>query len=354
MFSPIAMWSFTEAPAPEPGLTYGRFVAVRRVTGTNQRAAWSNDGITWNIATTPNSYNFYSVDFSPEQGLYCAVSESAFNDNIMTSTNSVTWTARSKPDNSIISGIKWCPSFNKWICNSRPKIFVSDDAITWTIAHTFSANFNSYSYNNIYNETDGPIWACVVASTSATLRVLKLCYTTDGSTFTEINTTDEEIWPISDGKSIIYSTELDRYVIFNQGTPNRILTSTDITSGWSWYTQSVAPAGALRIGGDAGEGLFVSPMNGSTTTTPIQYSSLGTNGSWTASTLPSAAYNFYDAEYADEIDTWFITRTNAANGYSSTDGITWTSRTMPGNEFTNVTWGPGVRTTGYKEGSGIT
>jgi hypothetical protein len=357
MFSPIAMWSFTEAPAPEPGLTYGRFAGVRRA-GTLQRAQWSNDGITWNIATTPNSLNYFSIDFSPEQGLWVALSADISSSNIMTSTNSVTWTSRSKPDTTSMFGVAWCKQFNKWIANGSTKIFTSSDGITWDIGFTFSdaSNFSSGTWEPLYAETPGgTYWACGVVSTSATQRVMKLCYTTNGSSFTESNVSSETIWQAADAKSINYSPSLNRYVIFNQTTANRILTSTDLTSGWSWYTQSVAPAGALRIGAAWGDNLFVSPMfSGANTTTPTQYSSLGTNGSWTASTFPNGAYSFYDVEYAPEIDTWFTSRTNAANGFSSTNGITWTQRTVSGNDMTHVSWGPGVRTTGYKQGSGIT
>jgi hypothetical protein len=362
MFSPISFWNFTDLTPPEPGLTYGRFAAVRRATGTNQRAMWSNDGISWNIATTPNSLNYYGIDFSPEQGLYVATSVDVNTSNIMTSTNSVTWTSRSKPDNISLRGVSWCKAWNKWIANGTTKLYTSDDAITWTIGFTYSdANLISYTFEPVYAETpNGPIWGCALASTTTTQRVMKICYTTNGSTFTEVNTTDETIWRDSCGMTINYSPELNRFIITNlPDLPNpfsqRILTSTDLTSGWSWYTQSVSPSGAYRIGAAWGDGLFVSPMfSGGNTTTPIQYSSLGTNGSWTASTLPNGAYTFYDAEYAPEIDTFFVIRTNASNGFSSNDGITWTQRTVSGNEFTHVSWGAGVRTNGYKQGAGIT
>jgi hypothetical protein len=339
-----------------PGLTYGRFAAVRRNTGVNQRAMWSNDGISWNIATTPNSLNYLSVDFSPEQGLWVATSTDPNSSNIMTSTNSVTWTSRSKPDTTNMLGVAWCKSFNKWIANGLTKIFVSDDAITWTIGYTYST-FNSHTFEPVYADTpDGPVWGCVLSRVGAGTGVLKVCYTTDGSSFTEVDISSDNIWVEADGRTMRYSPELNRFCIFNStSNSSRILTSTDIASGWSYYTQSVAPSGAGRIGSAWGEGLFVSPMqSGSNTTTPIQYSSLGTNGSWTASTFPNAAYSFFDVEYAPEIDTWFVVRTNQSNGFSSNDGITWTQRTVSGTEFSHVSWGAGVRTTGYKEGAGIT
>lgn len=353
MFSAFAY--FQEPAVAVSGLTYGRFAAVRRTTGVNQRAMWSNDGITWNIATTPNSLNFYCIDFSPEQGLWAATAESVSSTNIMTSTNSVTWTQRSKPDTTAISGIVWCSAFGRWIANGSSNIYTSTDGTTWTLSYTMSTGLASFCYEPSYAVVNGvPIYALPVMRSSGT-GTMSILTSTDGTTFTNTQISSETIWQASDGKAIVWSSEIGRYIITNQGSVNRTLTSTSATQGWTSYTQSTSPANAIPFGPAAGNKLFVrTSFSGGNTTTPINYSSLGTNGTWTASTLPNAAYGFYDTEWAPEIGLFFIVRSNAANGFSSTNGITWTQRTVSGTEFTHVSWGPGVRTNGYKQGAGIT
>lgn len=354
MFSGVAFYQSAESASA--GLTYGRFVGVRRAD-TNLRAAWSNDGITWNTATTPNSLNYYCVDFSPEQGLYVATSIDASTSNIMSSTNGVTWTSRSKPDSLAVNSITWCVAFSKWIATGPTKFYVSPDGATWSIGYTISdTNYNSHAYESLFvNSLTGPIWATPLNDAPGvdTQRAMKIAYTTDGTTFTETVINGEIIWYNNDGRSINYLADQNRYLITNQSTVTKMLTATAIVASWSAYTQSVFPSGAIRFNPAAGAKVFVSTnFSGGTTTTPIQYSSLGTNGSWTSSTFASAVYDFYDTEWSPEISLFYAARVSG-NGYTSPDGITWTLRTAPAS-ITHVSWGAGVRTTGYKQGSGIT
>ena len=354
MFSGVAFW---QAPTAEAvaGLTYGRFVGVR-LTGTNQRACWSNDGITWNVATTPNSNNYLGVDFSPELGLYVAVCENTATNNIISSTNGVTWTARSKPDNVQISGVKWCPQWSKFYASGLSKLYQSSDGINWSIAYTYSTGKQSVCFNPVYAETGTQsIFATTLYTGTSPNFLVWTCYTTNGSTFTE-----HQVSTITGayGRTIAYSKANNRFLITEQALiPGTIFESQNIGSGWTNYTQAppVTSSSGAALDWSESEGLFVRAYLTvpNSTTTPIVRSATGLSGSWTASTLPSAQYSIFNLRYAPEIDTWVAPQINTATGYSSTDGITWTSRTMI-IDTRNVCWGAGIRTNGYKQGAGIT
>ena len=355
MFSGVAFWQLAEAPVV-PGLTYGRWVGVR-ATGTNLRAAWSNDGISWNTATTPNSSNYRSVDFSPELGLYVGVAEiSSTTAGIMSSTNGVTWTARTKPITNTTAGIRWCSAFGLFIVNTYQNILTSADAITWVVAHTYSVGVTwaSDAYQSMYYNTadQGPLWATtLVKEFGQGTSNLKVVWTTNGTTFTENDTTTDTFWADGDGRAIVYSTKQSRYMIVGQSNASRILISSTISSGWSFYTQSV-PGSAFRYGLAAVD-VFVSPIWNAVTTAGSAYSTLGTNGSWTSSVMPSQSHQYRCIGYSSELNQFFIPNSNSTRSYTSTDGITWTMRTTV-NEIHSVVFGPGVRTTGYKQGAGIT
>jgi hypothetical protein len=239
-----------------PGLTYGRWVASRAGSGTTtNRAAWSNDGISWTQATTPSILAMNSVDFSPELGLYVCVGSSGAS-NIISSTNGVTWTQRSKPDTVTLEGIAWSSAFNKWIAVGATKLYESSDGITWTILFTFSSVMGqSYNLEPFAGTTpDGDLFM-TICHTGSTLNVV---YTNDGTSFTHSSVAGA--YSAGDGRSINYSPTHDTYLIFNQSTANRIPFSFTAGSGWSFYTQSQSVSGASRYGGAWGKDKFISPM----------------------------------------------------------------------------------------------
>lgn len=378
MFTPFAFFQTSETPVI-PGLTavnYGRWVVTRRTTGVNQRAAWSNDGITWNLATTPNSLNYYFSSFSPELGLYVAGADAQTN-TYMTSTNGVTWTSRSRPATGSCGPIEWCYGWNKFLAIQRCEtpttsfnIIESYDGINWTQIFTqsgyatvaegaawiwdaeFALTPNGYEYLCSYRISPGFTFSIAI-------------YSNDGSTFTTYS-----MPLINSHTGFLYNTTLNLWMAWAAEGPTtttaQILISSTASSSSSWtrYTNQRAPTGALVFGvatsNDGQNGNTYSPprtvitnLSGASTTTPIRYSDTLQSGSWTNSTLPSAAYGFYDCAYSRALNQWLAVRTQT-NFYTSQNGSTWTLRTYPGNEFVSGIFGEGVRTTGYRAGAGIT
>jgi hypothetical protein len=358
MFSGVAFWQSETAVAA--GLTYGRFATIKRA-GTNQRAGFSNDGITWTAATTPNSLTYTGIDFSPDLGLYVAVAVDTSTSNIMTSTNSVTWTSRTKPTNVALWGVRWIPSFGCFLANSYINIFKSTNGTTWTTAYTFSnTTYQSRAYRPGVGKTNGvDTYVCPAFVTSGN-GTFSMIYTTDGTTFGQFIGTSSG-WAAGNPSETDYSPIGDNWISSpDGGSPiinnARFLTSTAATSSWGFYTQSAPSANTTKPGITWGKDKWIAPyfVNSGTTTTPVRYSTNGVINSWTNSTFAAALYQFANVAYSRELDLYAISRQDGSTTtYTSTDGITWTSRTGLANMCMSV-FGPGVRTTGYKQGAGIT
>lgn len=387
MFTGLAFFQQPTGPAPTPGLTalnYGRWVMTRRNVVSNQGAQWSNDGISWNIATTPNSRDHYSCDFAPELGLYVAVSSFAATNNIMTSTNSVTWTSRSKSTNGTFGPVTWCPGYNKFIAQSNGgssasteiNLWSSSDGINWTQVFTASGYTfpsasslgwflqSAYAATPLGNEFLSAYRRAAGGTSS------NMIYTNNGTSFTTYSTS-RFAGPVT---NIAYNRTLNRWILNEAEGPttttNVFATSQTASSESSWlrYTKLRSPANGLtftlvanndgRNGGTASTMNVTAYFSGANTTTPIRYSSTALNGSWTASTLPSAAYGFFHGAYSRALNQFVLARATSAlstvQTYSSTNGITWTLRTTAAAENVANVFGEGVRTTGYRAGAGIT
>lgn len=120
----------------------GRLVAVASsATGNRAMSNSSSAAGTWTLRTTANdSLAWVSVDWSPELGLFCAISQSG--QTHMTSTNGTTWTARTGgPANAMWAMVRWIAAKSRFIAVSRPLnnstvIMTSPDGITWTTQTT--------------------------------------------------------------------------------------------------------------------------------------------------------------------------------------------------------------------------
>lgn len=369
MFTPVGFWTFEISSATPPWTgTYGRWVVVRDSNATaNLRAGWSDDGITWNTATT-NSYSYRGVDFNPTSGLYVAVASDAVADNIMSSTNGVTWTQRSKPNTKGLQNVRWCSQWNVWLACGVTNVFSSPDGLTWSVVGTHSgtqvvAGGSDAVFDN--TSVDGWLWASVV-NVNATPDS-QLVYTTDGVNFATYS------W-LQNGLTSGYQLQLNTLSYnpasntflatspYNPGGglyPRNLIATGSITGSWSSYQDGNTAANVYtsNTGGSATNSTvnrFVRSNAWGTTTTPFRYSSTGQSGGWTNSTMASSLYYPYFTEWAPSINQWLISKYDSNTFYTSIDGgVTWTLRTALARS-TNAAWGPGIRTTGWKQGAGIT
>jgi len=69
----------------------------------------SPDGINWTIRSSAADNDWHSIAWSPELGLFAAVSENGTGNRVMTSPDGINWTIRSSAANNGWVGIAWSP-----------------------------------------------------------------------------------------------------------------------------------------------------------------------------------------------------------------------------------------------------
>jgi hypothetical protein len=119
----------------------GLFVAVAR-SGTNQ-VMTSSDGITWTRRSTPISVVWTSVVWSPELRLLVAVGWSGSTGYGMTSPDGINWTSRTVPSRNWQS-VTWARELGLFIAvadtGSGQRMMTSPDGINWSLRTTPADN----------------------------------------------------------------------------------------------------------------------------------------------------------------------------------------------------------------------
>lgn len=121
-----ACWS------PELGI----FVAVSNVGITNS-VATSPDGIKWTEHATPTTNTWNSVCWSSALSLFVAVSSTGTGNRVMTSPDGITWTSRTSAADNNWNGVCWSPDKSLFVAVSTSgtgnRVMTSPDGINWTI-----------------------------------------------------------------------------------------------------------------------------------------------------------------------------------------------------------------------------
>ena len=237
---------------------------------------------------------------------------SYLNQLFISADGGITWTARTMPQTPIGSTGYATIHFlnNLWIAyianSTASYVYTSTDTITWTLRYTGTANIASYS------------------STYGTKYVIGLQGTAAGANNILVST-DSVTWTVGSIPSIWYIFGLawngTRYVAVannaNTGSTSWISSSTDAVT---WTLAS--PGSNYTVSNIVWNGTyFLTQGNGATT----GYRS--TDGiTWTTVTLPTSGQLHFAT-----VGTYFYTTALAASAsaylYGSTDGVTWTTMT---------------------------
>ena len=294
--------------SPELGL----FAAVSN-TGTNDRVMTSPDGINWTIRVTPADNNWYGITWSAELGLFAAVSISGTNDRVMTSPDGINWTIRVTPADNNWFAVAWSPELGLFAAISTSgtddRVMISPNGIDWTIGVTPVDN----NWVAIAWSPELGLFAAV-AITGTDDRVMT---SPDGINWTIRVSPVDNSW-----EGIAWSPELGLFAAVSaSGTDDRVMTSAcgrcriqqNAIDDW----QILPPAGQITQIGD-GLGGFAPPI------TNNDLLVIGTMGAFGI----VAAGAGFQAE-ADSEDTGAI----AFTGISNVDGETASMR-MRSEEIT--------------------
>ena len=200
----------------------GKFVSVS-YDGTH-RAAWSTDGISWNLVSVPAGA-WTSVTYG--NGLFVAVGTTAGTYHIMTSPDGLVWTSRT-PGHSLqaYTSVAYGNGLYVACCAfSGKEIALSTDGITWTVYPTLvNANWNG------------------------------ICYA-DGKFFV-VSPENLGTMPVLQGTSLLNSTcncgdavKADTMTVYRNSTLGGQVTVNDTTASASSTTGAVVVAGGMGLGG---------------------------------------------------------------------------------------------------------
>lgn len=193
----------------------GLFVMIL-TSGTLNRVRTSTDGITWTARTTPVDNFWTSVTYG--NGLFVAVSSTGTSNRIMTSPDGVTWTARINPEDNTWKDVVYGNGLFVAISDDGTnRVMTSTDGVTWTARSAPLRTWSSIAYKN------GLFVACNGGSTN------NIMYSSDGISWTEISISGS-------GWNVIESS--DRYFVvvgFGPTSSRKIAYSED---GITWATGS--------------------------------------------------------------------------------------------------------------------
>jgi hypothetical protein len=267
--------------SPELGI----FAAVS-TNGSGSAVMTSFDGITWTLQTTPIDNGWNHICWSPELGLFVAVAWSGSNDRVMTSPDGMNWTLRSTPTNNNFWGVCWAPELGLFCAvsatGSTNRAMISSDGINWTSSTTPDKSWTSVCWSS-----ELKMFCAVASPTTSNNNLVMTSY--DGINWTSQVTPANNNW-----ESVCWSPQLGLFcAVGGTGTNNRIMTSSD-----------------------------------------------GIN--WTLRTNPVDNY-WVSVTWAPEIGLFIAVSVSGSSNriMTSPDGITWTSRTSPiDNTWTSISWAP--------------
>mgnify|MGYP003627899590 CR=1 FL=1 len=183
----------------------------------------SPDGNTWTTRTVPN-HGWSSIVWSSDQSQFVGVAENS--NGVMTSPDGITWTNRTDPNTNFYMSVTYSPSLTLFCSVARTgtgdRVATTPDGITWTTRTSAEDN----TWKSVTWSEDLTLFAAV--SSDGTNRVMT---SPDGITWTARAAAVANSW-----QSVVWSPEIGIFcAVSNTGTGDRIMTSPD---GITWTTQT--------------------------------------------------------------------------------------------------------------------
>jgi hypothetical protein len=281
------------------------------VVGRAGRINTSPDGITWTNRTSNLSANLNDIAWNGS--VYCVVGASG---QIATSPDGVTWTARTPGDTTVtLLSISWNGTRFIVTNSTNGVAWTSTDGITWSRVSTayrgttlYSAylggKFVAIGNSFVQSSTDGLTWksgdpvAYVVSTVNKIYKLGSYYYACTGS----------GLFQSSDGIA---------FAPVRETPPSPILSMA--YSGSAWLAVSSAAAGQSQA--------FYKSTNGTTWSKASDFGTLTSTStiSGVAADIVYANGNFISGQT-------ITTAQNIFQGiYTSSDGVTWTGRSLPAN-----------------------
>lgn len=246
--------------SPELGI----FVAVSD-TGSLDRVITSSDGIVWTSQTTTDRF-WSAVSWSPQLGVFCAVQSSTAGLS-MTSSDGENWTTFAIGNTGRWRAIVWSPELEIFAATSdsgsSERVMTSPDGENWTTRTSWNGSYFSIAWSPEL------LLFCSPSSNSA-----EVMTSPDGITWTSHSKN------LSSNLDITWSPELGVFLTVSTGT-----SAVDISpNGIDWTSHSVnSSSNWCSVEWCSGVGLFI--ISNSIFSAPTETSPDGIN--WTTNAITS-------------------------------------------------------------------
>lgn len=232
--------------------------------------------VSWEAAELPNQM-WNDVAYSPELGLYVAVSDTASGHEVATSADGKSWTLQSTP-NASYRGVCWVSQLMLFVAVASSRIITSPDGINWTQRAAPNGNWQKVFWadalglfvvvpNNIFGTAmltspDGINWTAhstpaMTAEYAIWSERLQLCVVV-GNDDAYLTSPDGENWTVrtmpNSYRSVTDADSLGVLIAVTASFPSKIITSPDGIN-WtakagpdgSYYTSAWAPELSLFL-----------------------------------------------------------------------------------------------------------
>jgi hypothetical protein len=204
-------------------VAYNGAVAVQVMT--------SSDGITWAAHTSANAQQWTSICWSPALGLYCAVAANgAVGVQVMTSADGATWAAHSSASARVWVSVCWSPSLSLFCAVAfdglaATQIMTSADGVTW-------ASQTSPSARQWMSVCWSPALGMFCAVAMDGVVANQIMTSTNGTVWTSQTSSILKAW-----QSVCWSPTLGLFCAVASvagGGTSQVMTSSD---GVNWFTR---------------------------------------------------------------------------------------------------------------------
>jgi hypothetical protein len=287
-------------------------VRVSRAIANSAVSTWTTRSF------TTNGY-WPAICWSSELGLFVAGNNS-LSSSCQTSPDGITWTARTLGTSIQAWDVIYCAELSLFVMTSSSSTTnpfrTSPDGITWTTRTTASA----YSVTGICWSPELGIFVACAGAAGALV-------SSDGTSWTAYSISGSAIG----NQRVCWSSELGIFVMTNNA--NGFFYS---NNGTSWTSVSFTSIGLMQsICWSPELGIFVTGGNADSTST---FATSPDAINWTVRTSPVSSQGPANIIWSPELSL-FITASGSYT-FSSSDGITWTTRSSSLNSTYSCCWSP--------------
>jgi hypothetical protein len=222
-------WTAQTVPGPYSwsGITYGggQFAVVANGDGGTTQVMTSTDGFTWTLRNTPATqpnHNWRSVTYGGGKYVAVASGGTGSNNRAMYSSDGVTWLATSTPTDpsgcvSVAYGNGVFAAVATTSTSGTLGAMSSPDGIVWTARTTANDDWTSITFGN----------ATFTAVGNSGVAANSVMISTDAETWTKRDAANGNAW-----SAVAYGIGL--YVaVSTNGSPNQVMTATPANSVWA-------------------------------------------------------------------------------------------------------------------------